>query len=70
MKSLPKTKTYGVISLLAIFISLYEKRLNSQINHKLKSKIEKKKAAHGIRTDRTITEDDGENEEQGYDIIM
>ena len=37
-------------------------RLNKQIDSKLKSKIEKKKSAHGLKTDYSVIEYDGENE--------
>ena len=38
-------------------------RLNKQIDSKLKSKIEKKKSAHGLKTDYSVIEYDGENEQ-------
>ena len=37
-------------------------RLNKQIDSKLKSKIEQKKVAHGLKTDYSVIEYDGENE--------
>ena len=37
-------------------------KLNKQIDSKLKSKIEQKKAAHGLKTDYSVIEYDGENE--------
>ena len=42
-------------------------RLNKQIDSKLKSKIEQKKAAHGLKTDYSVIEYDGENE-QGMNL--
>ena len=33
-------------------------RLHRQVDNKLKSKIEQKKKAHGLKTDRSIIEDD------------
>ena len=38
-------------------------RLNKQIDSKLKSKIEQKKAAHGLKTDCSVIEYSGENEQ-------
>ena len=47
------------------------KKLLGQVDSKLKSKIEEKKLAHGLKTDRTINENEIENnEEQGYTISM
>ena len=42
-------------------------RLNKQIDSKLKSKIEQKKAAHGLKTDYSVIEYDEENE-QGMNL--
>ena len=68
------TSVVSIIALLGKMLSAScqkrQARLGTQIDSKLKSKIEQKKAAHGIRTDRTVTEDDGENEGQGYNMLM
>ena len=42
-------------------------KLNKQIDRKLKSKIEQKKAAHGLKTDYSVIEYDGENK-QGMNL--
>lgn len=42
-------------------------KLNKQIDKKLKSKIEQKKSAHGLKTDYSVIEYDGENE-QGMNL--
>ena len=42
-------------------------KLNKQIDRKLKSKIEQKKAAHGLKTDYSVIEYDEENE-QGMNL--
>ena len=42
-------------------------RLNKQIDSKLKSKIEQKKSAHGLKTDYSVIEYDGENK-QGMNL--
>jgi len=62
----------GLVSLLGKLLSLscqkHRSRLNNQIDRKLRSKIEKKKAAHGIRTDNSVSEnneEDRENEMHG-----
>lgn len=50
--------------------SCYKRRakLSSQMDSKLKSKIEQKKQAHGLKTDRSISENS--DEEQGFGIYM
>ena len=43
-------------------------KLSSQMDSKLKSKIEQKKQAHGLKTDRSISENS--DEEQGFGMYM
>lgn len=45
-------------------------KLSSQIDSKLKSKIEQKKQAQGLKTDPSIRQDYNENEEQGFSIQL
>lgn len=45
-------------------------KLDAQIDSKLKSKIERKKQAHGLKTDRSVQIDCNENEEQGIQLSM
>lgn len=45
-------------------------KLSSQIDSKLKSKIEQKKQAQGLKTDPSIRQDYNENEEQGFTMSM
>ena len=45
-------------------------KLYAQIDSKLKSKIERKKQAHGLKTDRSVQIDCNENEEQGIQLSM
>lgn len=54
----------------AIASSCYKRRekLSSQMDFKLKSKIEQKKQAHGLKTDRSVTE--YSDEEQGFEMHM
>lgn len=42
-------------------------RLDTQIDSKLKSKIERKKQAHGLKTERTIQEND---DDQNFTMTM
>lgn len=42
-------------------------RLNTQIDSKLRSKIEQKKAAHGLKTDRDVRQD---MDDEDYGIRM
>lgn len=60
----------GVLkSLVKLISNSYQKRLNnlnSQVDSKLKSKIEQKKIAHGLKTDRTANQ----NDEQNYTMSM
>lgn len=45
-------------------------RLDTQIDSKLKSRIERKKQAHGLKTDRSVQAGHNEDEEQGFTINM
>ena len=56
----------------AIASSCHKRRakLSAQMDSKLKSKIEQKKQAQGLKTDRTIRQDYSENEEQGFTMSM
>lgn len=45
-------------------------KLDTQIDSKLKSKIERKKQAHGLKTDRSMQTDYSEDEEQGMHLSM
>ena len=46
-------------------------KLFGQIDSKLKSKLEEKKIAHGLKTDRTVNQNEIENdEEQGFTMSM
>ena len=62
-----------VSALVQMITQSYKKkifRLNSQIDGKLKSKIEQKKQAHGLKTDRSVQTDHSEDEEQEIIINM
>lgn len=62
-----------VSALVQMITQSYKKkifRLNSQIDGKLKSKIEQKKQAHGLKTDRSVQTDHSEDEEQGFTMNM
>lgn len=54
----------------AIASSCHKRRakLSAQMDSKLKSKIEQKKQAHGLKTDRSVTEYN--DEEQGFEMHM
>lgn len=54
----------------AIASSCHKRRakLSSQMDSKLKSKIEQKKQAHGLKTDRSVPE--YSEEEQGFEMYM
>lgn len=54
----------------AITLSCHKRRakLSSQMDSKLKSKIEQKKQAHGLQTDRSVPEYN--DEEQGFEMHM
>ena len=45
-------------------------KLDTQIDSKLKSRIERKKQAHGLKTDRSVQTDHSEDEEQGFTMNM
>ena len=46
-------------------------KLLGQVDSKLKSKVEEKKLAHGLKTDRTVNQTEIENdEEQGFTMSM
>lgn len=45
-------------------------KLDTQIDSKLKSGIERKKQAHGLKTDRSVQTDHSEDEEQGFTMNM
>lgn len=64
-----------IANLLARLISEnYNKKrakLRSQVDSKLKSKLEEKKIVHGLKTDRTVNQNEIENdEEQGFTMSM
>ena len=51
----------------------YQKRrtkLDTQIDAKLKSKIEQKKQAHGLKTERTIQENLENDDDQNFTMTM
>ena len=54
----------------AIASSCHKRRakLSAQMDSKLKSKIEQKKQAHGLKTDRSVPE--YSDEEQGFEMHM
>ena len=54
----------------AIALSCHKRRakLSAQMDSKLKSKIEQKKQAHGLKTDRSVPEYN--DEEQGFEMYM
>lgn len=56
----------------AIASSCHKRRakLSSQMDSKLKSKIEQKKQAQGLKIDPSIRQDYNENEEQGFTMSM
>ena len=59
--------------LICLISASYHKKLNrlrGQVDKKLRSKIEEKKQAHGLRTDFSVTESDGEDEGQGSGMQM
>ena len=45
-------------------------KLDTQIDSKLKSRIERKKQAHGLKTDRSVQMDHSEDEEQGMHLSI
>lgn len=73
----PVSVTVSVGSLIlqlakAIAASCQNRRmkLDTQIDSKLKSRIERKKQAHGLKTDRSVQTDHSEDEEQGMYLSM
>lgn len=73
----PVSVTVSVGSLIlqlakAIAASCQKRRmkLDTQIDSKLKSRIERKKQAHGLKTDRSVQTDHSEDEEQGMYLSM
>lgn len=65
----------GIVLALAKLIANSCKRkrakLLGQVDSKLKSKVEEKKLAHGLKTDRTVNQNEIENdEEQGFTMSM
>lgn len=73
----PVSVTVSVGSLIlqlakAIAASCQKRRmkLDTQIDSKLKSRIERKKQAHGLKTDRSVQMDHSEDEEQGMHLSI
>lgn len=64
----------GLVSILGELLSVScqkrRARLRSQIDSQLKSKIEEKKQAHGLKTDHSVTENSDEDEEQGFSMTL
>ena len=74
-KSSVEQSVSGIVLALAKLIANSCKRkrakLFGQVDSKLKSKLEEKKLAHGLKTDRTVNQNDIENdEEQGFTMSM
>ena len=74
-KSTLKQSVSGIVLTLAKLIANSCKRkrakLFGQVDSKLKSKLEEKKLAHGLKTDRTVNQNEIENdEEQGFTMSM
>lgn len=74
-KSSVEQFVFGIVLTLAKLIANSCKRkrakLFGQIDNKLKSKLEEKKLAHGLKTDRTVNQNEIENdEEQGFTMSM
>lgn len=70
-----KQSVSGIVLALANLIANSCKRkrakLFGQVESKLKSKLEEKKLAHGLKTDRTVNQHEIENdEEQGFTMSM
>ena len=70
-----KQSVSGIVLTLAKLIANSCKRkrakLFGQVDSKLKSKLEEKKLAHGLKTDRTVNQNEIENdEEQGFTMSM
>lgn len=63
--------TLALAKLIANSCKRKRDKLFSQVDSKLKSKLEEKKLAHGLKTDRTVNQNDIENdEEQGFTMSM
>ena len=74
-KTTVKQSVSGILLTLAKLIANSCKRkrakLFGQVDSKLKSKLEEKKLAHGIKTDRTVNQNEIENdEEQEFTMSM
>lgn len=74
-KSSVEQSVSGIVLTLAKLIANSCKRkqakLFGQVDSKLKSKLEEKKIAHGLKTDRTVNQNEIENdEEQGFTMSM
>lgn len=74
-KSTLKQSVSGIVLALAKLIAKNCKhkraKLFSQVDSKLKFKLEEKKIAHGLKTDRTVNRNEIENdEEQGFTMSM
>lgn len=74
-KSTVKQSVSGIVLTLAKLIanSCRRKRakLFGQVDSELKSKLEEKKLVHGLKTDRTVNQNEIENdEEQGFTMSM
>ena len=74
-KSSVEQSVSGIVFTLAKLIANSCKRkrakLFGQVDSKLKSKLEEKKVAHGLKTDRTVNQNEIENdEEQGFTMSM
>ena len=63
-----------VLALAKLIANSYKRKrakLFGQVDRKLKSKLEEKKLAHGLKTDRTVNRNEIENdEEQGFTMSM
>lgn len=75
LQSAPINSAVGnLIAILAkaIAASCQKRRmkLDTQIDSKLKSRIERKKQAHGLKTDRSVQAGHNEDEEQGMHLSM
>lgn len=74
-KSSVEQSVSGIVLTLAKLIANSCKRkrakLFGQVDSKLKSKLKEKKIAHGLKTDRTVNQNEIENdEEQGFTMSM
>lgn len=55
---------------IAVSCQKRQMKLDAQIDSKLKSKLERKKQAHGLKTNRSVRVNYNEDEEQGFTINM